>query len=131
MDDRFRIGLRLKPVTQVNQLLPQVLKVIDFAIEDEPDSLVFIAHGLMSRRRQVNNGKPAKIERDETTCLRQGKHLAAGIVGTAMLDCASALEGGGLVRDLSVESAHSCAPLAGCLSRNAGHGAFRRARNSV
>src|SRR5215831_1121746 len=85
----------------------------------------------MPCRRQVNDGQAAKLERDETPCFLQGKNLAAFIVGTAVLQYASAFKGGGLVRDLSVDSAHKFGPLSGCLSGKAGYGAFGRARNSV
>jgi hypothetical protein len=62
MNNGFRIGLRVKLMSQVKELIPQVMKVINLTIEDKPDARIFVGHGLVPRDRQVNNGESAKVE---------------------------------------------------------------------
>ena len=44
------VSLSLKPCSQFGE-------IIDFAIEDEPDTLILVTHRLSARRRNVNDGK--------------------------------------------------------------------------
>ncbi len=47
VDDDFSVGVGTESVAGGNQLRAQFLEVIDFAVEGDPDGLIFIAHGLM------------------------------------------------------------------------------------
>src|SRR5579859_5024896 len=91
----------------VNQLLAQFLEVVDLAVEDDPDSSIFIGHGLVSRGREVNDRKPAMDQRNKKLRFLQGKHLLSGIIGPAMTDGMPTLDSNGAVRNFTIDSAHT------------------------
>ena len=60
MDDRFRVAPAAIAVTAGLEVVAQVLVVIDFAVEDDPNGFVLITDGLVSGL-DVDNAKPANI----------------------------------------------------------------------
>src|SRR3954467_5215291 len=62
MNNDFSVAVGTKSMPGGDQLRTQFLKVIDFAVESDPDGLIFIAHGLMSGGREVDDGKPAVLQ---------------------------------------------------------------------
>src|SRR5206468_2292648 len=65
VNDHFGIRLRSETVPPTLELLPELAEVVDLAVEDDPDCLPGIGHGLMASA-QVNDGEPAKAEPDRT-----------------------------------------------------------------
>src|SRR5437867_4126890 len=66
MQQYFRVGLRDEPVPEVSELLRQLDVVVDFPVEDDPQSAIAVAHRLVARRRQVEYRKAAHSEPDRT-----------------------------------------------------------------
>jgi hypothetical protein len=62
MQNNFGISPRPELVAGSFQTRAKLLKVVNFSIENDPHRLVFIAHGIASTRRQINNGKTAVPE---------------------------------------------------------------------
>jgi hypothetical protein len=48
VDDYFRIGVRLKDMAMTFELVPQFLKIVDFAVKNHPDRTVGMPHGLVA-----------------------------------------------------------------------------------
>src|SRR5579872_5593168 len=57
MEDHFGIGARLELVARRLQAGAQFRKVVNLAVEDNPDRAVFIAHGIAPAGSQVNDGQ--------------------------------------------------------------------------
>jgi hypothetical protein len=56
MDDRFGVTIGLVPMSSAFQTRPQFTVVINLAVEDDPDRVILIRHGLMAIP-QVDNAK--------------------------------------------------------------------------
>src|SRR5260370_41507988 len=61
MNDDFSIGIGVEAMTGAFELPPQLKKVIDLAIKNNPDRPVFIEYGLVSAN-QVNDAEPPHSE---------------------------------------------------------------------
>jgi hypothetical protein len=72
------------------KLSAQFLKVVNFAVEGNPNGAVLIAHWLMTGRRQVNDRKPTMDQRDTKVRAPYREYLRACIIRTAMPDGKSA-----------------------------------------
>src|SRR5687767_12953881 len=57
MEDAFRIGTRPELVSTLEQVRIQVGEIMRFAIEDDPERLVFVGNGLVAAF-DVDNGEP-------------------------------------------------------------------------
>src|SRR4030095_5049384 len=55
VNDHFSITVSAKDVSLLFELLPQLLKVVDLAIEGNPQRAIFVAHGLACRRAEIDN----------------------------------------------------------------------------
>ena len=66
MQQHFRVGLGDELVPEASELLRQLDVVVDFPVEDDPQSAIAVAHGLVARRRQVEYRKAARSEPDRT-----------------------------------------------------------------
>src|SRR5215470_19276699 len=64
MDDRFGVTVRAELMSRRNQLRAQLLEVVNFAVKNDPNRLVLIAHGLMTGRREINNREAAVLQAD-------------------------------------------------------------------
>ena len=56
MNDSLCVTLRAKVMTTFHQFFLKLTIVIDFAIEDDQDTLIFVENGLMTTS-QVNNSE--------------------------------------------------------------------------
>jgi hypothetical protein len=86
MNDHFSIGVGAESVPGGNQLRAQFLEVINFAIEGNPDRLVFIAHGLMPGGREIDNRQPAVLQAYPEGAIGQRKIFKPSIIRPAMME---------------------------------------------
>ena len=63
---------------------PQLFKIIDFAIEDEPYRAVFIGHRLAAGVAYVNYSQPVMSQSDAVGNFRRAEALDESAVGTAV-----------------------------------------------
>src|SRR5512134_2315203 len=56
MENGFRIGVAAENMSVFLQVAAQLLIIVDFAIKDDPDRLVFVGNGLLSAF-QIDNGE--------------------------------------------------------------------------
>src|SRR5262249_32201466 len=61
MHDDFGIGVGVKLVAAGDQFFAQFREIVDFAVEHDPDRLVFVVDGLVSAG-EVNDAEPAHAE---------------------------------------------------------------------
>lgn len=66
MNDRFRVALSAVLMTERSQLLAQDGMVVDFTIENDPDSTVFVAKGLVSGR-EIHDAEAPHADPDGTS----------------------------------------------------------------
>ena len=62
------------------ELCPKREVVVDLAVEDKPNGLVLIAHGLMTRAREVDDGQSPEAQRQAPLRI----HKDAVVVGPPM-----------------------------------------------
>ena len=79
MDDHFGVGVGAKDVAALLELGAQLLEVVDFAVEDDPDRLVGIGHRLMAAG-EIDDRQPPEAEADRTL------HEVALVIRAAMGD---------------------------------------------
>lgn len=77
MDDDFSIATSVEGVTEGQEFRDQFLIVVDFAVEDDTDTLIFVIQWLLSGG-EVNDGKAAVAETDA------GLDMQATFVGAAV-----------------------------------------------
>src|SRR5258708_3687469 len=65
MTENFRVRAGTEDVAALFEAISKLRKVIDFAVGNDPDRIIFIGDGLMSAR-QINNAEPAHPEGDTT-----------------------------------------------------------------
>jgi hypothetical protein len=74
MDDSFRIAPGAIAVAARFEILPQILMVINFTIEDDPNVSVFIAQGLMAGLNvddaEPSHGQPNVLLDEEAVIVR-------------------------------------------------------------
>src|SRR6185312_15094764 len=63
MDDHFRVATAAKAVTELHELRSKAVEVVDLSVEDEPDARVFIGHGLIGCRREIDDCESTEAER--------------------------------------------------------------------
>src|SRR5256885_11782687 len=104
MDEHFAVGLALECVSTRQQPFSMLTKVVDFAIEDDPDRPVLVAHGLMAGGRKVDNREAAESQ----THLRRRIVPRACVVRTAMRDGAGHRfeQLRAMVANISADAAH-------------------------
>ncbi len=84
---------------------PQRVKVVDLAVEDDPQAPVGRRHRLVAERREVDDREPAVAEADASVRGDPG----AGVVGSAVaLEVAQALEQTGLDRSAAAIREDAC-----------------------
>src|ERR1041385_4709184 len=66
VDDDFDVAMRLESMSFCDQFFAQRLEIVDFAIEGDPDRIVFIRQRLVSRK-WVDDSETARRERDAGT----------------------------------------------------------------
>src|ERR1051326_5294429 len=93
-------------MARANELRAQLMEVVNLAIEGDPDRLVFVAHGLMCGRREINDREPPVLQAHPHGAWRQGKVLEAGIVRAAVAQLQAATFTCRRAADLSKNSAH-------------------------
>ena len=86
VDDDFSIGMGTEGVSGGNQLSAQFLEVINFAVEGDPYGLIFIAHGLMSGGRKIDDGQPAVLQAYPDGAVGQRKIFKPSIVRAAVME---------------------------------------------
>src|SRR6266513_2018051 len=77
VDDDLRIASGSEDVPICFQLSPELLKIVDFTIEDDPNGFFLVRHGLVAARK-VDDREPSKTE-SERPC-----DIVALIIGTSM-----------------------------------------------
>src|SRR6267378_1478487 len=77
VDDDFRIGSGAEDVPICFQLAPELKKIVDLAIEDHPDGLFLVRHGLVATRK-IDDREPSKTE-SERPC-----HVIALVIRASM-----------------------------------------------
>ena len=70
--------MRPEPVAAGLEIAPQVAVVVDLAVEDDPDRLVFVGHRLLAAG-PVDDGQPAMTKR------KPGRAMNGAAVRTAMM----------------------------------------------
>src|SRR5437868_5239632 len=50
-----------KPVSRLDELRPEFLKIVDFAVEHNPDAAIAVRHGLVATRN-INDAQPIETE---------------------------------------------------------------------
>src|ERR1051326_4928542 len=93
-------------MARANELRAHLMEVVNLAIEGDPDRLVFVAHGLMCGRREINDREPPVLQAHPHGARRQGKVLEAGIVRAAVAQLQAASFTRRRAADLSKNSAH-------------------------
>ena len=78
MDDRFGVAVRAEAVAARFEVGPQLAVVVDFAVEGDPDRLVFVRQRLPTGG-EVDNRQPAKTQHRPGFPLRRD-HPASGSV---------------------------------------------------
>jgi hypothetical protein len=63
VDDRFGVGVSPEPVAAGFEIAPQLMVVVDFSVEYDPDRPVFIGHGLLTTGA-VDDRKATMAERE-------------------------------------------------------------------
>jgi hypothetical protein len=63
VEDRFGIAISGIAMTALFEYWSKFGMIVDFSVEDDPKSSVFIAHGLMPTR-QINNAEATKPKCD-------------------------------------------------------------------
>ena len=48
VDDSFGVGVRAEPVTACLEVAPELVVVVDFAVEDNPGGSIFVGHRLVA-----------------------------------------------------------------------------------
>jgi len=77
VDDDLRIASGSEDVPICFQLSPELLKIVDFTIEDDPNGFFLVRHGLVAARK-IDDREPSKTE-SERPC-----DIVALIIGTSM-----------------------------------------------
>src|SRR5882672_833323 len=78
--NHFRVCLRPEPAALLFKLAAQLDKVVDLAVKSNPERFVFVAHRLVTRRRQIDDAQAAM---SQTDALRR-KFTHATIIRTTM-----------------------------------------------
>ena len=60
LENYLGVGVAGKSAARLFEFLPDLLEIVDLAVEDDPHLLFRIGHGLMSGRRKIKDRKPAK-----------------------------------------------------------------------
>ena len=119
MDDRFRVAGGLEDVAAPLQVAPQLLVVVDLAVEDDPDGAVLVRDRLEAVA-QIDDAEAAHADGDAVA------DVDALIVGTAVRHDAAHRADLVLTNGLSVppdyacDAAHgkfSCVPVPACVRR--------------
>ena len=63
MDDDFRVAPCSEPMPLGHQVLTDLLKIVDLAVEDDPDRFIFVAHRLVPGRA-IDDAEPPVPEPD-------------------------------------------------------------------
>src|SRR6478609_118017 len=106
VDDNFSIAVGAEVVSRGNQFFAQVLEVVNFAVEGDPDGFIFIAHGLVPGRREIDDGEPAVLQAHPDGAFQQGKVFQPAIVRTAVMEFQPAFFVRGRTADLSKYATH-------------------------
>ena len=86
VNNDFSIGMGAEGVSGGNQLRAQFLKVINLAVEGDPDGFIFIAHGLMPRGGKIDDRKPAVLQAHPDGAVGQCEILEPSVVRTAVME---------------------------------------------
>src|SRR5205823_13304470 len=77
VDDDLRIASGSEDVPICFQLSPELLKIVDFTIEDDPNGFFLVRHGLVAARK-IDDREPSKPE-SEWSC-----DIAPFVIRTSM-----------------------------------------------
>jgi hypothetical protein len=83
VNNDFRIGVRLKPVSKIFQPASQLSKIVNFAIKNHPYLPILIRQGLVSCS-QIDDAQSTMPEEDERASLIYGANVFPGIIGASM-----------------------------------------------
>ena len=109
MDDRFRVAGGLEDVAAPLQIAPQLLVVVDLAVEDDPDGAVLVRDRLEAVA-QIDDAEAAHADGDAVA------DVDALIVGTAVRHDAAHRADLVLTNGLSVPPDYACDAAHGALS---------------
>jgi hypothetical protein len=77
VDDDFSVAASVEDMAEGLQFRNEFLVIVDFAVEDDADALVFVVEWLLAGG-QVDDGEPTMAEPDA------GFEMQAAFIGTAM-----------------------------------------------
>jgi hypothetical protein len=78
VQDHFGIRLGVKSITTGGEITPDLLEIVDLAVENERNRTILVRHGLMAAR-QIDNAKPIESEPHVAV------EVKTGIVGTPVV----------------------------------------------
>jgi len=64
MEQDFRIGTRDEPATSLFKFLPQLTEIVDLSVVGYGKLAIRGDHGLLSRRRKIDNGEATMAQAD-------------------------------------------------------------------
>ncbi len=77
----FAVRVASQPVAFGLYQRCQTFKIVDFSVKHQPQGAVFVAHGLMSGRREINDAEPAVSQTD------RGRDQDPFVIGASIGDC--------------------------------------------
>ena len=86
MHQHFGVGPGAKSMTARFQLRPQLLEVVDLAVEDHPEGAVFVAHRLMAAG-EIDDRQAAESEANCRSTAAWGRDPSTVVIRSAMDQC--------------------------------------------
>src|SRR6185369_4990067 len=80
MNDGFGVGARAITMPFRFQRGTQRFVIVDFTVEGDPDSAVFVGHGIVARGRKIDDGEASIAEPDAAIF----GNVDSGVVGSTM-----------------------------------------------